>query len=253
MARGWSRAAAVLAVGFALSAPAVHAVKSSKAPRRVHVEVVLDIAPDGEVQSIRIQNDRLHPTLAARVADVARGWRFEPIVREGKAVGGSTTADVQVCVLPADERLQIAVIYLGHGPGAQWAAPPSLLNGSKVLALERQGAHSAVVSYRYRVQADGSGTLESARLVDPDLERHFNGPVLTKQMAKWVDASRFHPETIDGAAVSTLMEGRLELAWARDPEDVERANRASAQKACDIDENQRSVAVDSPFHLEGGG
>lgn len=252
MAKGLSRVAAILALGFALmSAPAVQAVKSSQAPRRVHVEVVLDVAPDGKVESVRIQNDRLHPTLAARVTDVARGWRFEPIVRNGQAVGGSTTADVRVCVLPADDRLQIAVNYLGHGPGAKWAIPPSMLNGSSVQALERQGTHSVVVSYRYRVQADGTGALESA-WVAPELERHFRGAALTKHMSKWVESSRFRPETVDGAAVSTLMESRLELAWARDPREFERANRADVEKACDADDNQRSVAIDSPFHLETG-
>ena len=219
-------------------------------PVLVLTEAAIDVDAAGHVSSVEIGDSKLPASLRERAAQVARQWRFQPVLRDGRAVGGRTYARMHVCLVPDGEDLRVAVDYLGNGPGItrpRSPAPP-LLPMSELIG---RGIGGLEGKRRYRIGADGHATVESATLDDPQLQKRY-GDVWLRQQRKWVGETRYKPELVDGVAVSTVLEEDFDITWqprVRNYTDA-MAQLAKQSRACKQAagfEASPPVAVDSPF------
>jgi hypothetical protein len=75
----------------------------------------IQIAPDGHVNDYQLKSE-LSPTVAALVDRTVRGWRFEPVLVDGKAVIAKTTMSIHLHGEPAagdSYSLRIASVNFG--------------------------------------------------------------------------------------------------------------------------------------------
>lgn len=111
---------------------------------------MLEVGPDGSVHDYTLEND-LDPTVAALVDRTVRGWKFEPVVVDGKPVIAVTRMRLELEALPRGDEyaLRVADVLLG-APDRSTRQPPRY----PAAALDEQ--LSAQVSVLVKVDAEGN-------------------------------------------------------------------------------------------------
>lgn len=142
MRRSWRVA---LALAVLLAVPAAHAGESEPGLELQAVGMI-DVGPDGSVRDYTLET-RLEPEVAALVDRTVRGWRFEPVLEDGRPVIASTRMRLELEALPRDDGYALRVADVAFGePEAGPNPPPPYPRGLRV---------DARVSLLMQVAADG--------------------------------------------------------------------------------------------------
>lgn len=256
----WPALAAVAAV--LAGAPAAATAQAAK-PVLIDTQAALEIDAAGRVAAVETGPD-LPPLLRERTVEAIRAWRFVPVQQHGRAVGGTTYANVQLCLVPAGEGFSVGVDMTGNGPGTlKDRGPPAPPIPPGILSAAKDGL-TFEGRIRYRVEPDGRARLESAELADPALQRRY-GTGWRRAVKTWLVARRDRPERIDGVPTATTLEMpvRFELAGERSAQAIRRemaryeaeyAQRAEACRAAAAPPGSApAVALDSAFVRVPGG
>lgn len=142
-----------IACAIALTIGTINVASAQKATTPVielSVTGEIQIAPDGHVNDYQLKSD-LAPTVAALVDRTVRGWRFEPVVVDGKAVVAKTTMSLYLRGQPApgdSYSLRIASVNFGTLTRAKQKPPEYPIDA------QRAGLGARVELY-LRIDADG--------------------------------------------------------------------------------------------------
>ena len=246
------RAVGVLSLTMAATVVAAGDGQESQGAALTYATARLEVDATGKVAVAELIGKKPHPILAERAEAVARAWRFQPVLRDGKPVGGTTYANMHICVVPDGEGMRVAIDFAGNGPDSEWGrrkGSSELPIGSMVGA----GIFGLSGKVQYRVGADGRAKLESATLSDPKLQSRY-GVSWWRELNNLVKESRFKPEMVDGVPVATRVETVYELRWLKS-DDKKAAQAMNSEviaesNACrSLRENgvKAEVALDSPF------
>ena len=166
------------AVALMVLAMADAGAQQSGEPILVRLQTGVEVDPSGRVVGVEMDPDSTLPdVLQERTRLAIQGWRFKPIIQEGRAVGGKTWANVSLCLVPVeDEGINVAVSLASNGPGEvagrrEHAAPP-LPPGIGAIMRNKQ-AFEFESRFRYRVGQGGRAELLEAELLDPELQRRY--------------------------------------------------------------------------------
>ena len=242
------RWALILAAPWLCLNPAIAYATQAQLPILLHAEVALDVDPEGRVAAVEISRGKVPAALIDRVDAAARQWRFQPLMRDGKAVNGRTYARMEICLVPNEDEYQVAIDYRGNGPGFLPPRNPK----STILPVRELARHGIRLEgkIRYRVGVDGRAVLEYAELSDPELKKKY-GDIWRRQQSLWMAEDRYRPEQINGVPVATLLEVATSEEWApSDERKRRRAEYAMGTQACRVAAGSASsepTAVDSPF------
>lgn len=230
--------------------------RESEAPLFIRTEAAIQVDASGHVMAVELDPE-LPAALRSYADKVIRDWAFAPVMQDGRAVGGKTYADVDMCLMPVGDHFNVGLDYAGNGPGNADAdadrrvqTPPFPVN-----LLSPHARAEVKAQVRYRIGVDGRATLVSATFEDMVSVRHERS--WHRQVREWLRTRRFKPEIIDGQPTETLMEFsvefRLKSAGTSD-DDLRReyAKHLAGTDACQLAASapeQREVAVDSRFVL----
>jgi hypothetical protein len=198
------------------------------------------------------------------LAENLRKLRFEPALRDGHVVPGVTYARQEACAVPTGGSYNLAVRFLGNGPGILHGGPTTI---RFPLGAHQAGA-SAQVKLTYVVQPDGKVVVESADLVS---KRGPNARDFVTAARDWLESQRSEAEQLDGQPVATRVSftmvyksggptftGINAREQAKRHVEAEAARRREASiassSACALassaeDAPQQHVALTSPFRL----
>ena len=133
MKRTWRVAIALAAL---LAFPGAHAGGSEPALELQAVGMI-DVGPDGSVHDYRLKT-KLEPAVAALVDRTVRGWRFEPVLEDGRPVIATTRMRLELEALPRDDGYALRVADVAFGePEAGGNPPPPFPRGLQVDARVR--------------------------------------------------------------------------------------------------------------------
>lgn len=114
--------AVVFAIGATGIASAQH---SATAVIELAAKGDIQIAPDGHVTDFHIAT-KLSPTVGKLVDNTVRGWHFEPVMVDGKAVNAKTTMSIRLSGTPAPDdsyTLRIESVNFGELTRAKITPP----------------------------------------------------------------------------------------------------------------------------------
>lgn len=253
-----ARLSAVVGLALcALSIPAFAENAPAPAPKVLHVRVRVDIAADGATRVTA--DDSVPAALRQPIEKQIAGWRFEPVLHEGRPASATTWVGALACLVPEGDKLRLSVGYENHGPGRPLTTQfsPSMPPTS----LMRAGINTTLRLF-YTVQPDGGGVFERVDF-DPSVPQQFR-PWFDKTMQQMVKVQRFEPERLDGQAVATRMQVPVQMAMAPANESrLAQLRRESAERDAQLVRDQLSpaciaaagdvpevpVALDSPVRL----
>lgn len=246
-----------LITGCVLCADWAQAETAAPTPVVFEMQAAVEIDATGAVTNVGV-DPAVPQSLRDHAAQIVRTWRFEPVVHEGKAVGGHTYTQLRACAVPVGESYNVAIEFMGNGPGRIKSRrstpiplpPAGMMHGSR-MELESK--------LRYRVRDDGRAELLAIDIADPDQASRY-GRSWRRAVETWLGREKFLPEMLDGKPVATVVELPMKLVGETRPassaasleREIERnrdevARKASVcQRAADDGDN-RAVAVDSPF------
>lgn len=166
-------------------------------------EIVIE--PDGSVRAWNLDDDTLSPAVRELLAAQIRGWRFEPVLLDGKAVVAKTRVSIALEARPHDDRylVRLANVYFGSVERRGDMRAPSYPNnaihyglGARVvlaLKLDREG--NVVAVHPYQTSLSKSGNESQAQRWRRVFER-----ASIKTVSKW----KFIPgESIGGVVVES--------------------------------------------------
>lgn len=253
-----SRSRSVLAVPLACLfwvAPALQAEDAGQGPVLVHMQAALDIDVEGRVSAVTFVDERKVPEVVRRDAEqVARSWRFMPPTRNGKAVSGRTYAGVQACLAPTPHGIDYTFAFTGNGPASTFRPPrkPPRAPALPIATLMGQGVDHLTGRTVYVVSPEGTATLESAVLDDPELQARY-GHLWLRDQREFFKNFRYQPELIDGVPTATRLETATSQRWLKDASrsdiDARVRERDENSDACRKlrGEQDRQIASDSVF------
>ena len=244
---------ACMAGGLACAASAAKRDADTSGVRMFMTQARLTVDADGQVRSIE-PDPALSQAVQQLIRQSALGWRFEPALLAGKAVGGVTHANLRACAAAVDGDLRMQVALVGTGPRQVGPARP----GPMVSALK--AGEMARFKVTYRVDPSGAATLE-------DVEQLEGRRSLLKSMRRstdgWMAGQRFIPEQLDSQAVATRMSTEISMASGYSMDEIKKRLpevRAIAAQEQDCASALKSgatpsatpVALDSPFRMRAG-
>lgn len=230
-------------------------------PVLIYMQAALDIDRDGRVSAVTYMDDSKVPdVIRQRGEQLAKAWMFQPPEKDGRSVTGRTFVGMQVCLVPRDDSMDIAITSADNGPASILSARSKPLRtragGSAALPLVKllnQDVSRWQGKVIYAVSAEGKAKVESATLDDAQLQERY-GDLWLKAQDEIFKGFRYLPELIDGVPTSTRMESTVEF-WAdgadRAARTQERDEQSDACRALKND-NGRQIASDSPFKRVGG-
>ena len=126
---------------------ALPAMADQKAPAyEMTADGVVQIAPDGHVSDYRL-NDGLSPTIAELVRKSVMGWRFEPVVVDGRAVVAKTAMQIQLSAEPAAGKADEFVVRVTE---VKFGSPKRA--GGRPPHYPEQAAHARVERVEVRLR-----------------------------------------------------------------------------------------------------
>ena len=166
----------------------------------LHAVGVIDVAPDGSVHDYELET-RLPPRVAGLVDQTVRGWKFHPILVDGRPVIATTRMRLVIEAVPGEDGYALRVADVAFGEPERGAnAPPDY----PIEALRR--GISAHVSLLLKVDASGKVSESHVERVDLSENLGKRGSAMRALFAKASQAAAagwtFEPgETVDGAPV----------------------------------------------------
>jgi hypothetical protein len=167
----------------------------------------VQIAPDGHVSDYRLQS-KLGPTLAALVDTKVRGWRFEPVLIDGKPVIAKTAVHIKLKAEPRsdsdDYAVQIVDVNFGSPQRGHDLKPPKYPE-----AAIRAGLGAKVL---LSMRLDDSGKVVEVQPYQSSLNRRAASEAEAEQWrhlfekASVVAARTWHydlSETVNGKPIGT--------------------------------------------------
>lgn len=235
------------------AAPVVAKEPGAAAARLFSTHARLAVDATGAVTAVE-PDAALSSVVQDAIRTTAMGWRFEPALKHGRAVGGVTHASVRGCLAEIGDGLRMQFSLRGTGPravsGPSTPGPPtSLARANDVKRFE----------LTYRVDADGRGTLTQLQQI---AGRPSSLAAFRRQVDAWMSQRRFAAEELDGTPVATRMTTELSYASGGSIEEVMRKMPEVAairreERECavalrtDSAHPQATVALDSPFRPHG--
>ncbi len=248
--------AALPLLAAVLAAPCIsNAADAPDKPVLVHMQAALDIDRNGRVAAVEFIDDKKLPDAIRQQAQQnALSWKFQPPMKAGQPVSGRTYARMQACLVPSGDGIDVSFAYTSNGPGSIHV--PRKIGKSVAMPIPKlvaEGVNHIKGKMIYVVSTDGTATLESATLDDPDLQRKY-GHLWQIDQRELLRQFRYRPELIDGVATATRVETVAENAWFRhadrkavlaemDAQDIEESDACRALRSDD----GRQLASDSPF------
>jgi hypothetical protein len=266
------RIAALAATMMALVIAPAFAQKGA-ATLEMDADGEVQIAPDGHVSDYRLQS-KLGPTLSALVDGDVRGWRFDPILIDGKPVVAKTAMHIRLKAQPRGEpddyAVQILSVSFGGPQRSSGMRPPKYPEaavrvgiGAKVLLslrLDETGKVIEIQPYQTSLNRRAASEAEAehwrrefekvsvaaARTWHYDLSETVNGkPIGTSAMAPIVfslNGIGMHAPT-PGEWTAYLPGPVHPAPW------VNSARVASADDLASTPDGQ-ALSMDSRFHLK---
>lgn len=249
-----------VALAFVL-AGVVLPVQASEAgkPLVVHLQAALDVDREGRVAAVTYVDERDVPDAIRQHGEqIAMGWKFVPPMKDGKAVSGRTYAEMQVCLAPRGDSMDVSILYAGNGPASFYEVPRKPVSlAFPIGRLVARGINELRGKIVFVVSVDGKAQLESATLEDAELQKRY-GHLWSKDQRAFLKRHRYLPELIDGVPTATRMESTIENTWRRaeDRKAVaaemrDKQAQSDACKALTIDPG-RQIAIDSAFQRVEG-
>ena len=225
-------------------APVVAAAPDAPKLVFIQTESRIDIDAEGNVTAVRT-TPQLPPEIQAIVESNLRKLRYAAPVKDGHAVSGVTDAQQDACAAPVDGRYVFAVKYRGNGPAMDHTRLPAY-----PVDLERRGVGSKW-TVDYTVRADGTGKVDAMKLTDGGGGR--SDGTFRKAISDWLEGMQFQPEMLDGQAIDTRLQTKVEFVLDSAPRTA-REREHAVNDACKValathDDDDRAVAIDSPFKL----
>lgn len=263
----------VFCAGGALIAFGLAAVASASAPEgpgtQLGAQPILfsaqsriEVDADGAVVAVA-PTPSLPEAVNAALAENLGKLRFVPATREGRAVGGVTYARQEACAVPDGASYRMSVRFLGNGPGTPKGGDRLIVPRFPPDA-QRAGA-AAEVKLAYRVEPDGSVTVESAESVGARGRYTRDFVAATRH---WMDGQTAEPEYLDGQPVATRVSTTVKFTsgvtftgpnaraqverHVREQKALAEQARIASSAACATASQARAalpqqVAVNSPF------
>jgi outer membrane biosynthesis protein TonB len=232
--------AGALAVAFtAMLAPAAAAPPADAKLLLVQTESRVEVDAQGNVTAVKT-TPQLPADIEAIVDGNLRKLRFEPPMKDGKAVAGVTYAVQDACAAPVDGKYAFAVKYRGNGPSmARSAHPPLYPRGPMMRGIQAEW------NVEYTVGADGKGSVAGLKLLSGGGGR--DDAEFRKVLKDWIANMPFQPEQLDGQPVATRMSTKVSFVLDNKRRDVKASNEACQLALQARDDDDRAVAIDSPF------
>lgn len=205
------------------------------------------VSAAGEVTGVE-PDASLSPALQKLVRDEVSKYRFEPPMRAGKPVHGTTYVNLGGCAVPDGEDFRVSLAYKGAGPRLAGGTfvPPKYPERAYRMELEAD----AVVTYS--VQPDGSARLEAVRYEQSGRSME----TFDKTLRDWVATFRYEPEMLAGQPVATKLEVPVDfkLGWSDVRSDARRIEQqrlsspeCTAAASQEAQDQLEAVALDSLF------
>lgn len=138
----------------------------------------LYISADGSVLDYKLQSKNLSPEIAVLVDKKIRGWRFEPIIVDGKPVTAKTRLDLSLNATPVPGGYQLRIAGVGFGNPVR--KPLGLKPPTYPIPANRAGVEADVVLL---LTLNGNG-----RVVKSDVERtSLSGKGPQRVVTQWAD------------------------------------------------------------------
>ena len=256
--------ASLAASGFAGAAGPAPAGDSAPQPVLFAAQSRIEVDATGAVIAVA-PTPGLPEGVNAALANNLRSLRFEPAIKDGRAVGGVTFARQEACAIPESGNYRMAVKFLGTGPGGPQVGG-RLPAPRYPFEAQRAGA-TADVKLVYRVEPDGSIAIESAGL-ESGRSRYTKDFIAASR--DWLEGQHAQPEALDGQAVATRVQTTVKYtlgpsfsgpnarsqseAYTRETIARMREERIANSGACAVaakagEDRPQQVALNSPFKL----
>lgn len=169
---------------------ALPAMADQKAPAyEMTADGVVQIAPDGHVSDYRL-NDGLSPTIAELVRKSVMGWRFEPVVVDGRAVVAKTAMQIELSAEPAAGKADEFVVRVTE---VKFGSPKRA--GGRPPHYPEQAAHAGLTAKTVvAIRLDGDGKVVEAVPYQTHLSTQFPGE---NQAQRW--RHLFEQESVSAA------------------------------------------------------
>lgn len=114
----------LVAAASAAYAPGARAAGGGDAGFELEAVGMIDVAPDGSVHDYTLET-KLDPEVATLVNRTVRGWRFEPVLVDGRPVIATTRMRLELEALPRDDgyALRVADVAFGEPQSTARTAP----------------------------------------------------------------------------------------------------------------------------------
>jgi hypothetical protein len=241
---------ALIAIGFAIAARA-----ETKDPLVLFsTQARVEIDRLGKVTNVT-PDPTLSPAISKAIEQTVGSWQFAPPARAGRVGSGVTYLSLSACAALENGTYRLAVDLLGSGPS--WKGPAPTFP-SQIMRAGR----SVSLRLDYRVLADGTGQIDDVVFTKgstPSDER-----ALRESMRKWIRASKFQPEILEGVPLVTRLSSTMNFvsekhtyespSAAQSAGEKDQRKSAAANPTCKTAMEaargvDRQMAVDSPFHL----
>jgi hypothetical protein len=201
------RRSAILTVILAACAQSCAMAQSGRAALEMEAAGEVQIAPDGHVSDYRLRS-KLTPAIADLVDHAVRGWEFEPVLVDGKAVVAKTEMQLRLRAEPVgvqeEFKIRVVQVNLGGSRHADRVQKPNYPEeaqhrgiGAKVLLALRLDDNGDVV------EAQAYQTSLDQRARSENQAEHFRRLF---EQASLVAARHWHfdqSETVNGKAVGS--------------------------------------------------
>lgn len=138
---------------------------------------MIDVGPDGSVHDYVLETD-LDPEVADLVDRTVRGWRFEPVLVEGRPVIAVTRMRLELEALPRDDGYALRVADVAFGePESTSRTPPVFPRVAFDMRAE------AIVSLLLRLDATGKVADVHVEQVSMNIDGGKRGDFLRKRFA----------------------------------------------------------------------
>ncbi|MBS0591216.1 MAG: energy transducer TonB [Proteobacteria bacterium] len=253
-----------------LTAPAAADAQAGKPMLELHVSGEVQIAPDGHVSDYVLASDLAKP-VASLVEKNVRGWIFEPVLINGRAVVAKTAVNMAIKAEPVDEsnyRLRIVDVHFGgatlskahmYPPKYPAQAIRAGVGGKVVLALrlDENGNVAEAVPYqtnldvRTRTEKEAElyrqilekASLDAAKRWHYDLTEKYDGKPIRSSVLVPVAYSLDSRGAKDGHWKSYLPGPVHDIPWKHDGQVAAKADAASIPDGS-------ALSLDSNFKLK---
>jgi len=210
------------AVAMLISGAAIPGVAQGS-DRHFVIDTEITVASEGEITEVLFQGAGLPAAIESAALASIRGMRFEPVRVDGRAASVTTPMSFSVCLSERQDRLQLALEPLSHGPRMVQPSPRFRL--PRAVFNRIKGGSRLEMLLGIEVDASGSARLESL-----EVDRDLGGArrQLEADLGRWIQSLTFLTEQVDGQAVASRLEWPM---WVSVSASAPRVRRSDAESS----------------------